>query len=52
MGEWRINQFLSADDMGLVAGSEEDLKRLVEEFGRVCSRRKLRINVGKSKVMR
>ena len=26
--------------------------RLVSEFGRVCERRKLRVNVGKSKVMR
>ena len=26
--------------------------RLVTEFGRVCERRKLRVNVGKSKVVR
>ena len=26
--------------------------RLVSEFGRVCERRKLRANVGKSKIMR
>ena len=26
--------------------------RLVSEFGRVCERRKLRLNLGKSKVMR
>ena len=32
--------------------SEEKLCRLVSEFGRVCKRRKLRVNVGKSKVMR
>ena len=30
----------------------EKLCRLVSEFGRVCERRKLRVNVGKSKVMR
>ena len=36
----------------LVADSEEKLCRLVNEFGRVCERRKLRVNVGKSKVMR
>ena len=35
-----------------VADSEEKLCQLVEEFGRVCERRKLRVNVGKSKVMR
>ena len=32
--------------------SEEKLCRLVSEFSRVCERRKLRVNVGKSKVMR
>ena len=36
----------------LVADSEWKLCRLVSEFGRVCERRKLRVNVGKSKVMR
>ena len=36
----------------LVAESEEKLCRLVSEFGRVCERIKLRVNVGKSKVMR
>ena len=30
----------------------DKLCRLVSEFGRVCERRKLRVNVGKSKVMR
>ena len=52
VGEWCINQLLFADDTALVAESEEDLKRLVQEFGRVCKRRKLKVNVGKSKVMR
>ena len=36
----------------LVADSEGKFCRLVSEFGRVCKRRKLRVNVGKSKVMR
>ena len=35
-----------------MADSEEKLCRLVTEFGRVCERRKLRVNVDKSKVMR
>ena len=35
-----------------MADSEEKLCRLVSEFGRVCERRKLRVTVGKSKVMR
>ena len=52
-GRFEINQLLFADDAALVADSEEEkLCRLVGEFGRVCKRRKLRVNVGKSKVMR
>ena len=51
-GRFDINQLLFADDTTLVADSEEKLCRLVSEFGRVCERRKLRVNVGKSKVMR
>ena len=35
-----------------MANSDEKLCRLVSEFGRVCERIKLRVNVGKSKVMR
>ena len=35
-----------------MADSEGKLGRLVSEFGRVCKRRKLRVNVFKSKVMR
>lgn len=50
--EWEVNQLLFADDTVLVADTEEKLDRLVTEFGRVCERRKLRVNVGKSKVMR
>ena len=40
------------DDTAVVTNSEADLNKLVKEFGRVCKRRKLRVNVGKSKVMR
>ncbi len=50
--EWRMHQLLFAGDTALVARSEKDLKRVVEEFGRVCARRNLRVNVGKCKVMR
>ena len=35
-----------------MADSQEKLCRLASEFGIVCKRRKLRVNVGKSKVMR
>ena len=51
-GRFEINQLLFADDTALVADSEEKLCRLACEFGRVCERRKLRVNVGKSKVIR
>ena len=51
-GRFEINQLLFADDTALVADSEEKLCRLVSEFGRVCERRKLRVKVGTSKVMR
>ena len=51
-GRFEINELLFADDTALVADSEEKLCRLVSEFGRECKRRKLKVNVGKSKVMR
>ena len=51
-GRFEINQLLFADDTALVADSEQKLCRLVTEFGRVCERRTLIVNVGKSKVMR
>ena len=50
-GRFEINQLLFADDTALVADSEEKLCKLMSEFGRVCER-KLRVNVGKRKVMR
>ena len=50
-GTFEINQLLFADDTAPVADSEK-LCTLVSEFGRVCERRKLRVNLGKSKVMR
>ena len=51
-GRFEINQLLFAGDTALVADSEEKLGKLVSEFGRVCERRKLGVNVGKSKVMK
>ncbi len=44
-GNWELSQLLFADDTALVADSEEKLRRLVAEFGKVCDRRKLRVNV-------
>ena len=41
-----------ADKTVLVGDSKEKLERLVEVFGDVCKRRKLTVNVNKSKVMK
>ena len=51
-GKRDVSQLLLADDAVLVADSKKKLERLVEEFGRDCGRRKLNVNVAKSKVMR
>ena len=51
-GRFEINQQVFADDTALVADSEEKLGGVVSEFGRVCERKELKVNVGKSKVMR
>ena len=51
-GWFQINQLLFSDDTALVADSEDKLCRLVSEFGRVCKRRKSKVKIGKSKVMR
>ncbi len=42
---------LYADDTVLLAESERMLQRIVDELNRVCKRRKLKVNAGKSKVM-
>ncbi len=42
---------LYADYTVLLAESEGMLQRIVDEFDRVCKRRKLKLNAGKSKVM-
>ena len=51
-GRFEINQLLFADDTALVANSEQKLCRFESECGRVCERRKSRVNVCKSKLMR
>ena len=45
---WQLSQLLFTDDTALVLNFEEKLCRQVAEFGRVCERRKLKVNVGKS----
>ena len=50
--QFEVNLLLFAYDTTLVADSDNKLCRLVSELGRICERRKLRVNVGESKVMR
>ena len=50
--KWEVSQLLFADDTVLVADSKKKLERLVEEFNWVCTRKKIKVNVAKSKVMR
>ena len=42
---------LYADDLVLCGESEEDLKAMVGRFVKVCRRRELKANAGKSKVI-
>ena len=49
--EW-VACCLQIDDTTLMAESESNLQRYVSAFVRVCERRKLNINVEKSKVMK
>ena len=51
-GRFEINLLLFANDTALFADSDEKSCRLVSEFDRAYKRRKLRMNVGKSKVIR
>ena len=46
--KWEVSQLIFAAEMVLVAESKKKLERLVEEYGRVCSRRNLKVNVAKS----
>ncbi len=51
-GKWVLNSILFADDtVLLIAENESDLQNLVSVFDSVCKRRKLKVNVNKSKVM-
>ena len=47
-----IKQLLFADDTALVPDSKEMLCRLLSEFGRAWERKKSRVNVTKSEVIR
>ena len=50
--ERKVDWLMFADDTVLLGDSEEKLERLVQEFGRVCRRRKLSVNETKSKIMK
>ncbi len=45
--DWALAVGLFAGDAVLLADNERELWRLVNEFYRVCVRRKLRVNTGK-----
>ncbi len=49
--DWSVTACLFADDTVLLAESERKLQRVVDQFHNVCSRRKLRVNARRSKVM-
>ena len=44
---WVLDHLQLADDTSLLDDWDEKLCSLVREFGRVCERRKLKVNVGK-----
>ncbi len=50
-GDLSVSACLFADDIVLLAKNERELQRVVDPLHSVCSRRKLRVNAGKSKVM-
>ena len=45
--EWRLPDFLHADDLVLCGESEEDLRAMVRRFVEVCRRRGLKFNASK-----
>ncbi len=50
-GKWMLNTILFADNTFLLAKYENDLQKVVNVFDTVCKRRKLKVNINKSKVM-
>ncbi len=44
---WSVVTCLSADDTVLLAESEVNQQKVVNEFYSVCKRRKLKVNTGK-----
>ena len=50
--DWFVEWLMFADDTLLLGDDEEKLQRLVNGLGRVCKKRKLTVNVEKSKVVK
>ena len=50
--KWKLNHILFADDVVLIGDSGVELQDMVRTFDEICRKRKLRVNVKKSKVMR
>ena len=48
--KWLVNTVLFADDTVLITKSESELQRQVGVFDDVCRKRKLKVNVGKTRV--
>ena len=49
--EWKVTDLLYADDLVLVAESVNDLELMIGSFDKVCTRRGMKVNASKSKVM-
>ncbi len=49
--EWSAAACLFADNTVLLAESERELQRVTDQCYSVCSRRQLRMNAGKNRVM-
>ncbi len=47
--DWLVAACLFTDDTVLLAESESEFQRVVDQFHSVCSRRKLRVNAGERK---
>ncbi len=48
--DWSAAAYLFANDTVLPAESEKELQKVVDQFHSVCNKRKLTVNVEKSKV--
>ena len=49
--EWRLSDFFYAEDLVLCGESEEDLKKMVGRFVKVCRKGDLKVSAGKYKLM-